>query len=296
MTASKKNGQNGISIRIIHAAMIICAIAIAGLLVFSTYQSSDVFSRLSKETGFYIAGQKAAHELMEASDYLTEMVQRFTLEGDRVYLDNYFEEAFVSKRRENAILSMSEGGADQVLIEQLNEAMDESLALMYREYYAMKLVIDAREIRDYPEKLKEIELKEADTDLPAEEKIALAQSMVMGSEYYSSKEIIRTRLKSDLEILDQHMNRTRQETADEMMRELSGVRIATIILAVVLVLLILLTGIFSTVPLIKAVESVRRRQPIPVIGSREFRQLARNYNEMNSSLHQEDRGQEETNT
>ena len=129
-----------------------------------------------------------------------------------------------------------------------------------------------------------------------EEKIALAQSMVMGSEYYSSKEIIRTRLKSDLEILDQHMNRTRQETADEMMRELTGVRIATIILAVVLVLLILLTGMFSTFPLMKAVECVRRRQPIPVIGSREFRQLARNYNEMNSSLHQEDRGQEGKNT
>ena len=86
MTMAKRNGSKGISLKTLHIAMIICAVIISALLVFSTYQSSNVFSKLSKATGNYIVRQKAAHELMEASDYLTEMVQRFTLEGDTQYL------------------------------------------------------------------------------------------------------------------------------------------------------------------------------------------------------------------
>ena len=46
---------------------------------------------------------KAARELMDASDYLTENVQRFTVLGDRQYLDDYFTEAFETRRRSRAI-------------------------------------------------------------------------------------------------------------------------------------------------------------------------------------------------
>ena len=109
----------GISLRTIHIAMILCAVVISLLLIFSTYQSASVFSSLSKAAGDYSVRQKAAHELMEASDYLTEMVQRFTLEGDTQYLENYFEEVFVSRRREESITSMSEGETEKLLVAQL---------------------------------------------------------------------------------------------------------------------------------------------------------------------------------
>ena len=148
------NRGKGVSLRAIHIAMIVCAVVISLLLVFSTYQSGSVFSSLSKAAGDYSVRQKAAHELMEASDYLTEMVQRFTLEGNTQYLDDYFEEVFVSRRREESITSMSEGDTEKGLVTQLQEAMTESTSLSYREYYAMKLVIEAREIRDYPDTLR----------------------------------------------------------------------------------------------------------------------------------------------
>ena len=125
MNKSHQLQKDGISLKTLHIAMIICAVVICLLLVFSTYESASVFSSLSKATGSYIVRQKAAHELMEASDYLTEMTQRFTLEGDTQFLDNYFEEAFVSRRREESITSMSEGETESDLMNQLQEAMDE---------------------------------------------------------------------------------------------------------------------------------------------------------------------------
>ena len=47
MQKSLKNAGNGISLRAVHIAMIVCAVIISLLLVFSTYQSSNVFSALS---------------------------------------------------------------------------------------------------------------------------------------------------------------------------------------------------------------------------------------------------------
>ena len=285
MTMAKRNGSKGISLKTLHIAMIICAVIISALLVFSTYQSSNVFSKLSKATGNYIVRQKAAHELMEASDYLTEMVQRFTLEGDTQYLNNYFEEAFVSRRREASITSMAENEAEEVLVKQLQEAMDESTALMYREYYAMKLVIDAKEIRDDHESLRAIELKDEDTFLSADEKMDLAQKMVLGTEYYEKKEIIRTKLKSSLQTLDKLMATTRQTTSDELNSELTIVRVAIIVLTVVILALIWLTAKLGTIPLMDAQQKIEKGELIPEKGAKEYQVLARGYNGMYEKLY-----------
>ena len=270
----------GISIRVIHAAMIASLVVTAALLILSIRQNSEVFSALNTETGNYVVRQNAAHELMEASDYLTEMAQRFTQDGDVTFMNNYFEEANSSRRREKAITAMSENDADPVLIEQLQEAMEESQALMFREYYAMRLVAEAQGMTDIPENLRAIELTKEDSFMLPEDKMDRAREMVMGSEYYQSKEIIRTRLKTDLEMLNQQMNATRQKTSDRMMRDLGIVRILIIIMIVLLAAMILLTARVGTLPLIEAVRAAREGKPVPVVGSKEFRYMAESYNEM----------------
>ncbi len=284
MKKNRKINNEGISLRVVHFAMVVCAVIISLLLVFSTYQSSNVFTALNKATGNYIVRQEAAHELMEASDYLTEMVQRFTLEGDTQYLENYFEEAFTSKRREAAITSMSESEAESVLVEQLQKAMDESTSLMYREYYAMKLVIEAKEIRNYPDTLRAIELKDEDTFRSAEDKMELAQEMVLGNEYYARKEVIRTNLKASLQTLDKLMNTTRQNTTAELNKELTIVRVVIIVLTLIILFLIYLTARLGTIPLITAQKKAEAGEPIPVTGAKEFRYMARHYNKMHEKL------------
>lgn len=144
----------------------------------------------------------------------------------------------------------------------------------------MKLVTEAKEMTDIPETLRAIELKTEDSFLLPEEKMELAQKMVMGSEYYDSKEIIRTRLKTNLNMLDDQMNATRQETSARAMRELSAGRILVIAVVVVLFALILITVRMSTLPLIRAERAARKGKKIPVIGAKEFRYLAESYNAM----------------
>ena len=286
----KKNGRKigGLSIRVFHLLMVIFALAIAGMLGFSAYRSSNVFASLSKATSNYIVRQEAAHSLMEASDYLTEMAQRFTLEGDITYLNNYFEEAFVSKRREASILAMTDNEAEENIVNQLEEAMNESQTLMYREYYAMKLVVEALEIRDYPDTLQAIELSEEDVFLSKEEKLSLAQELVMGSEYYASKAVIRNNLKTSLETIDEMMNFARQDSSAKMMQELFQNRILIMVLVAAFVGLIVLIMAGSTIPLLRAAKSLKAKEPIPSTGTKEFRLLAEAYNELAGFTSQEE--------
>ena len=288
----KTNGlrEKGISLRILHIAMVACAVVICVLLVYSTYQSGSVFSKLSKATGNYITRQKAAHDLMEASDYLTENVQRFTLTGDVKYLNQYFEEANVSKRRDQALITMSENNADENLVRQLQEALEESQDLMDDEKYAMILVIDALGITKYPDDLKPLvhDLDKDDEFKSAEEKIKLAQDKVMGDEYYASKEIIRTKLKNSLEMMDDQMAATRRKTSADMMRELSANRVVVIVLVAVLGILILLTALLSTIPLINSHRKMMKNERLPITGSKEFREMSEKYNEIYDQLHPKD--------
>jgi hypothetical protein len=280
MKNTKVNSGSGISIKVVHAAMLVLGLLLILLLIFSMYKNSNVFARLNKETENYIVRQKAAHDLMEASDYLTEMTQRFTLEGDTQYLDKYFEEAFGNKRREASITTMAENDAEQTLVDQIQAALNESNTLMYREYYAMKLVIDAKEIKTYPDKLRGVELKTEDMNLSTEEKMDLAQKMVMGTEYYAQKELIRNDLKTGLNTLDNMMTAARTETTAQLNSEMNTVRIFIIIVAVLLLVIIGLSAYLGTIPLIRAAKCAEKGEAVPVTGAKEFRYLANSYNKM----------------
>ena len=279
----KKLFKAGISIRVIHVLVLVCVVAIVALLVFSTRQSSDVFSTLSSETDNYIVRQKAAHDLMEASDYLTENVQRFAQTGDEIYLDRYFEEAEVSRRRESAINAMNESQADANLVRQLEEALTGSKNLMHDEYLAMEIVIEEMNLdTKYNEKLEPY--KQDAASVSANDGMEAAQELVMGNGYYEKKEEIRTDLKNALEMLDNEMSAARRKTSAELTKDLTVTRILIVVLVLVLLILVVVLATQCTIPLITAYRCNEQKRHIPNIGSREFRALSASYNEMHDRL------------
>ncbi len=162
LTNDKK--KDGVSLRTIHTWLIIGAAIISCLMFYSTFQLSTSFHRLTESAEQQIELRKAARELMDASDYLTEKVQRFTVLGDVEFLEDYFTEAFESHHREEAIDRMAAGEGHSAALEKLQRAMDGSLGLMEREYYAMRLVIEAKGYTGYPEVLQSVRLPLCSTD------------------------------------------------------------------------------------------------------------------------------------
>lgn len=170
MLLKKLIKAEGISLRFIHSALIVIALIVSWFLIYSTFQLSVAFLDVTEATDQYIEMHKAASEMMDATDYLVEMVQRYTLDGNSIYLHNYFDEMFESRSREAALEKMSAYAEEEEAVAKLRKALDASAELTERDYYAMKLVIEATGYSPVPEQLKEIELRPEHAPLPAWEK------------------------------------------------------------------------------------------------------------------------------
>jgi hypothetical protein len=134
---------------------------------------------------------------------LTEKVQRLSIQGDIRFVYDYFNEAFEANNREEAISRVTAGTDNKEALAKLQAAMEKSLELMNREYYAMKLVIEAGQFTDYPDVLKSVELSEEDRALSSDEKMRRAAVMVHDDDYYRQKEEIRQNMKASLSELEE---------------------------------------------------------------------------------------------
>ena len=276
----KQIRSDGISLRTTYLLLVIGAVIISGLMFYSTFRLSHSFQRLTAASEEQIELRKAARELMDASDYLTERVQRFTIHGDMRFLEEYFTEAFEANHREEAVARMSVGTDNAAALADLQTAMAGSLDLMALEYYAMRLVIDAKGCTDYPEVLRSVTLTEADKALSPEEKLHRATEIVLSDEYYEQKERIRENMRASLDELEQMAYATDSLTLESFRKEIVLVRVIITIQTIGIFLMVWLTARLGIHPVLNAVERIKANSPIPEVGANEFRYLARTYNKM----------------
>ena len=276
----KQKRDEGISLRTAHLLLVIGAVIISCLMLYSTYHLSVSFRSLTDTAEEQIEMRKAARELMDASDYLTENVQRFTVNGETRFMDEYFTEAFHSNRREEALSTMAKDAGKTDALNHLQAAMDDSVKLMGMEYYIMRLVVDAKGYTDYPDVLKDVELSERDKALSPEEKMRRANEMSLSDEYYEQKEQIRKEMKASLDDLEKMAYDTDEAALDSLRREIAAARVIIVIQIIGILLLVILTSNLGINPILNAVDRIKADSPIPEVGANEFRYLARTYNKM----------------
>lgn len=276
----KKRNNDGISLRTIHKWLIIGALIISTLMFYSTYHLSSSFSRLAKASEKQIELRKAARELMDASDYLTEQVQRFAVNGDSIFMDNYFKEAFESHHREEAIRKMSDADVEGNALRRLQSAMDNSVKLMDQEYYAMRLVVEAKGYTDYPEQIKDVSLTKEDRALEPEDKMRKATLLVHNDDYYKLKNKIRKNMKASLNELEKMAYDSDDSALEALRDEMAFVRLVIIIQTLGILFMVWLTSRLGIHPVLNAVDRIQADSPIPEVGANEFRYLARAYNKM----------------
>ena len=278
--SQKRDQEKGVSLRTIHTWLIIWAVIISGLMILFTFQLRTTFHALTDVSEQQVELAQAARELMDASDYLTEKVQRFTVQGEPQFLEEYFAEAFESKRREEAIDRMSEGSGSETALRSLQTAMNYSLELMNQEYYAMRLVIEAKGYSDYPEVLQSIELSQEDQALAPEAKLRRATELVLNDDYYALKDQIRANMEASLNELEQSVYDENASALESLHGKIIFGRVAILIQTVIILFLVWITSHLGINPILSAVDHIKSDSPIPEVGANEFRYLARAYNKI----------------
>ena len=272
--------QEGISLKKMTWVMLGVSVIIALMLLFAVTGAFRSFRQMEKLTDNYIMLQDATTELMGASDLLTEEAQCYTVIGTRNHLENYFNEAENERRREHAIATMEAEMPDSAALQDLMKAMNESVALMDREYYAMRLVLEAQEDSDIPAPLRELQLKTEDQALSPEKKTELAQRMMHDEEYYEQKNRIRSNLTACVEDLKSSVHGEQKRMEEQTGQKMILVSALIILQTLAVFLMLWMITRLGLNPVLRAVDHIRKDQKIPIVGASEFRYLAGTYNMM----------------
>ena len=280
MQVQKETRGKGISLKTTSVLMVVISVVIAAALVFTGIRAFRSFRAMERSTDNYIELTEAASELMSASDYLTEEVQCFTVTGDRKHVDNYFTEAKVTRRRDQALIVLEKEMPGSQALKELEECMADSVSLMEREYYAMRLMFEGLGDEDMPEEVKNVTLSEADSALSPEGKIELARQMVHDSVYYGQKNRIRGNMAECLTELKNGTHGNQQAMEDRASRDLIWTLALVVIQTLAILVMMRITTRLGVNPVLRAVDYIKMDQKIPIVGATEFRYLAGTYNTM----------------
>ncbi|MBS1318240.1 MAG: GGDEF domain-containing protein, partial [Lachnospiraceae bacterium] len=202
--------------------------------------------------------------------------------GEVQYMDLYFEEAMITKRREKALDTLKRYFDKTETFGSLKAALSCSQELMNSEYYAMRLVAEATGMdkNTWPQEVAEVLLSETDSALGAEGKIKKAQQMVCDNTYQEARTEIEESVTSCMDsLIEQTKNRQGRATSifSDMYRKLE----ISIVLQVILTLVIcLIVRKLVVRPLISYNENIKKGEIFPVIGASELQKLAETYNKI----------------
>ena len=270
----------GIRITTLNMSMIVLSLIVFVLLIGGTFSLNRKYESLIINTDDYMLCEKAAGDLSNASDYLTEQVRLFTVNYDSRNMFNYFEEANSVQRREKALDSLKNNEMGTGSAESLNKALKASNDLMEREIRAMKLICVANGYENMPEEVKDYVLNIEDMNLSNNEKINKARTLVFDEGYESAKEVIRTHLghytDSIIDVLDQRQSLLE----NNMNKALSYQRMLIIILFVMNVITFIAITVLIIRPLSIHIKHIKEDNLLNITGSYEFKYLALTYNDI----------------
>ena len=230
----------------------------------------------------YIAAQFAASEMESASDYLTDRVRCFVVTGEIEYLNDFFEEVEVTRRRDRAVEDMEEliPDSDNSALSSLNTALSLSNELIEYENLAMRLTLEAGDydLTLVPESISGITLSPDDQALSPEELRDKAQQLVFDNNYMHYKD----RIRENVNLCTQSLIRSSSQELDQASAKLSLlVNIQTgltiVFLLIVLSIVVLIT-LMVRKPLTDLVKKMQEQKTVTPTGVEELRFVTRTYN------------------
>ena len=273
--------NEGIPLGRLNYFMAVVIVVLSLLLIRATYRTSDGYERVNSATENYITWEQSASSIRDATDYLTEQARSFVMTGEKRYIENYFNEVNVQRRRELAMEELRGTGSPESYA-MLEDAIAQSQGQMSLEYYAMRLTISAYgyDLSDFPAEVRDTTILWRDVNLSREEKQERAKELVLDSGYLEKKAAIDEDLRDYLTVLEEETENRQRDAASEMRRLLDAQRLLIVSLIAIFVLLILMNSLLVIDPLMQGIGRIRAEQPIPVSGAYEFQFLARTYNLM----------------
>ena len=270
----------GVRLDVVTSLLVELILLIAAVLFYTTWRVHAGCDAMVAALDQYTISRESAVEMVRGSDELTESVRLFAMTGNTRYVWSYFSAADTSGRRNRALMTLYAVDPDSSGYLALQKSMDESMALMSREYYSMRLTAEADgiDLSTLPRTLRAVTLTQADEALSAEGKRDKARAILFDEEYQNSKSIIveNTRICAEYLQAQSRLKVTSQSLSLNRWLRIQWILIIAAIAAVAFSALTIQR--LALRPLRRSVSPILSKQPLRNEGAREFRTLVKAYN------------------
>ena len=215
--------HQGISTRMVFAALVLISILIFGVALFNLTNIVSDFTRLKQKEHVRTQSEEAIQLIMEGSDVLTDRAYAFASTGNIAYLTQYWKEVNVSRKREHGLVTLESMNLPEEDLRHAREAIAESERLMGREIRAMRLVCDSLGMSesDMPEPVARYLLAEKDHLLTPKQKRQQALNELYSGNYYSQKQLIVNSVNTVRKRTVERNAKLMQETTSALNRQIN---------------------------------------------------------------------------
>ena len=260
---STQKNKFKISLRIVNYIFIFAIIVCCSLLAINTIRTNSYNKKIMDISEAYIEYTDTANQLELGSDILTEQARLFAETGDIGYLNAYFEESNISKHRDVAIQKLD--ALPHVNAEEnLKKAMDESLKLMEREYYAMRLTSVAYKIPEevLPDEIRSVTLTEDDLALSSDEMKQKARILLFDRTYQNTKRQIKRNVNAFIDGIMRISMSENKDISGKLKRNLFLQFIFILLVLFIIILIAVLVNSFIIIPMIRLSKNIKKNLAI----------------------------------
>lgn len=277
-----KKPIKGIRIRTVNYGMIVVSAVLYILLIAATVNASNEYNAMISSTDQYIACRHHAAQIADGSNYLTEQIQLYVMTGRPEYMEAYFTEANVTRRRENALEELKQYQVDDDALQFLEAALSHSNQLMEREIYAIKLVAVSQkaDMDSLPEEVRNMALTAGDRSLTPEELVEKARGIIFDTGYQDAKALISSNISyfvnSAIDVTHQEQQGSLATLKQTMTRQtvfISALFVLNLITFAMVIVLIVK-------PLQLYINCIKEEKRLNITGAYEFKYLALTYNDI----------------
>ncbi len=276
--------NSGIQLKTASIFFVILALAAAAALIFADFSVTRAYQKMDAASDRYISAQLAASDLESGSDYLTDRVRCFVVTGEIEYLTDFIEEIEETRRRDNAVESLTAllGEEDNSAVSSLNTALSLSNELVEYENKAMRLILEAGDYdwSKVPENIAGIELTEEEKNMSPEELEEKAQMLVFDNNYVHYKDRIRENVGLCTQSLIMSSSRQLERASSKLSLLVNLQTAMTILFLLIVLCIVAMITLQIRVPLTKMVRMMQNQETLPTTGVEELRFVARTYNQI----------------
>ena len=264
----------------VHLCVLVLTIALSFCAVTAVTSVVNENKRSEEAQQRYENCENAAHQFMDASDYLTNQARLYVLTGDTQYLNNYISEVSEGEKRDKALATIATNSESGRAHEELKNALELSQGLSKKELYSLRLSAASRgvDVKAMPALLASVQLDAEHARMTSKEKQRYAEDLTISTDYQEAKTSIKQCVDNCIQSLNDELHTKQRDGSRQLDSQLFSLTIIVALMVLLVVTMVVINYLLMVRPMLAHTKSIAENRKLVPAGAQELRQLALSYN------------------